>query len=507
MVQWIKNDYGTQRDEVLCCVPNRGFDRMKIVLFALNASFSHTNLAIRCLRAPLERAGHEVVLVERNLRDRFSHVLEALYKERAEVYGFSCYIWSIEEILKLSASLKAILPTARIVLGGPEVSYETERFESMDWIDTVVSLDGEHAITALCDAFSKGEDVPRVIRAERVSPSGAGILYRDGEGEGGIVYYESSRGCPFSCAYCLSSVERGTVFKSAEETLHDLEQFESLDSNVRIIKFVDRTFNANPLRANEIWRALLDARFTKKYHFEVCADLLNEEAFEIFSKFEQGKIQLEIGLQSTNRETLDEISRHTDPKRVIAAARRIREMGNIHVHLDLIAGLPYESYECFAHSFDEAYGASDLLQLGFLKLLHGTELHHRQKEFGYRALQTPPYTVLQSHWISYEEMLRLSHMAEVLERYLESGRFTHALWYLTPLMASPFAFWEGLTRYIEERDGRPLQRISQPDVFRYFSEYAPKALSGLCEAELSRMLCADFSEHEHKNPPAFLRKE
>jgi hypothetical protein len=214
---------------------------------------------------------------------------------------------------------------------------------------------------------------------------------------------------------------------------------------------------------------------------------------------------LEFGLQSTNEMTLAASSRHIDPRRVIDAVRRVHDVGNIHVHLDLIAGLPYETYERFGKSFDDAYGCCDLLQLGFLKLLHGTELCERAEEYGYRSLPEPPYTVLESRWISYDEMCRLSHIAEVLERYLESGRFAHTLWYLTPLMSSPFRFWEGLCDALRTRDGRPLQRISQPDAFRYFAEYATDAVKGVDVSRLYEMLRADFSQHENKTPPAFLR--
>jgi anaerobic magnesium-protoporphyrin IX monomethyl ester cyclase len=174
------------------------------------------------------------------------------------------------------------------------------------------------------------------------------------------------------------------------------------------------------------------------------------------------------------------------------------------VHLDLIAGLPYEDYTSFAKSFNDAYGSSDMLQLGFLKLLHGTELRARAEEYEYRYLSTPPYTVLQSKWITYEQMQRLTHIAEVLDRYLESGRFAHVLWYLTPLMPSPFGFWEGLSIYLENRDTRPLQRISQPDAFRYLLEYAKEKMENVDLSQLKKMLAADFAQHENKNPPAFL---
>lgn len=479
---------------------------MKVVLFSMNGSWVHSCLALRCLRAPLERDGFETVLLENTLRDRFAHILERLYAERADVYSFSCYIWNLEETLKLGAALHGVLPEAKIVLGGPEVSYATERFDGMDWIDAIVCGEGEDALPDVCAAIRDGKTFDRIQKAGCPAVMrDEGILYRNGEETGGILYYESSRGCPYSCAYCLSSASSGVRFKSVAQTVADMEAFEALQVNCKVIKFVDRTFNANIARANAIWEALLDARFAKCYHFEVCATLLNEESFSILSRFPKGKIQLEFGLQSTNEETLAASSRHVRPGQVIDAVRRIHEMGNIHVHLDLIAGLPYESYARFAKSFDDAYGCSDLLQLGFLKLLHGTKLREKKEEYGYRSLPFPPYTVLQSNWISYGEMQKLFGIAEVLERYLESQRFSHTLWYLSPLMPSPFAFWEGLADHIKAHDGRPLQKISQPDVFRYLLDFASKQVANVDLPTLRQMLCADFSQHEHKNPPIFLR--
>lgn len=481
---------------------------MKITLFTLNGSWSHTCLALRCLRQVTEEAGFAVSLVEHTLRDRTSHILEHLYAEAADIYGFSCYIWNLKEMLSLAETLHGLLPQAKIVLGGPEVSFDTERFDAMPWIDAIICGEGEAAFLRLCRDLRDGNKHDRVIMGEPFAEMDcAGILYRDGEETGGILYYESSRGCPFGCAYCLSSATHGVRMKSVEQTLCDLEAFERLSGNCRVIKFVDRTFNADVRRANAIWEALLEERFTKKYHFEVCASLLNEESFSILSRFPKGKIQLEFGLQSTHLPTLAAASRHIDPVRVIEAVRRVYQMGNIHVHLDLIAGLPYEDYKRFARSFDDAYGCCDLLQLGFLKLLHGTELREKSEEYGYKTLAEPPYTVLESKWITYPEMQKLFRIAEMLDRYLESGRFAHALWYLTPLCPSPFAFWEGLAEFLQARDARPLQKISQQDAFLYFWEYAKERVAGVEPARLASMLSADFSQHEHKNPPHFLRCE
>ena len=479
---------------------------MKVVLFTLNASWTHTSLALRCLRAPLEREGFETVLIEHTLKDRTAHVLEHLWSEHADVYSFSCYIWNLPQMLSLARALRGLLPDCRILLGGPEVSYRTDRFDGEDWIDGIICGEGEDVLPTVCNAIHEGLPFDRVMRGGKPNVmADEGILYRDGEGMGGILYYESSRGCPFSCGYCLSSATHGVRMKSVEQTLKDLSEFEALRSDCRIIKFVDRTFNANPDRANRIWEGLLSECYTKHYHFEICASLLNEESFAILEKFPKGKIQLEIGLQSTNPETLSEVSRHIDPDAVISAVRRVHEMGNIHVHLDLIAGLPYESYERFRKSFDAAYGCCDLLQLGFLKLLYGTKLRERAADYGYVSLPEAPYTVLQSKWISYAQMQKLSRIAEVLERYDESGKFAHAKSYFMPLADSPFAFWEGLAEYLHACDPRPLQKISQPDAYRYLLEYIKKAIPMIDENHLKELLGANFSANEHKNPPYFLR--
>ena len=331
-----------------------------------------------------------------------------------------------------------------------------------------------------------------------------GILYRPGEKAGDILYYESSRGCPYRCAYCLSSASGRLKCKTAAETLSDLLSFEAKGIDCKVIKFVDRTFNADINRANEIWKGLLSDRFTKRYHFEICASLLNEESFAILSRFPKDKLQLEIGLQSTHLPTLEASARHISPQEVIAATKRVYEMGNIHVHLDLIAGLPFEGYERFAQSFDDAYGCCHMLQLGFLKLLHGTPLRENAEKYGYKFLRNAPYTVLENNRITYLELQKLSHIAELLERYFESGRFVHTLWYLTPLIKSPFRFWEGLWDEIASLDDRPLQQISQPDAFRYLYDYARKRYP-VDEKTLKELLSADFMQGENKNPPAFLR--
>ena len=482
---------------------------MKILLFALNGSYTHTSLAIRCLRTPLEREGFSVELLERNLRDRTAHILHDLVTANADIVSFSAYIWNIRPMLEIARDLKAIRPSCKIIFGGPEVSYGCERFEGCDYafINAIVCGEGEEALPALCRDLRDGKAVSRIWQG---TPShevmgDEGILYRENDfPAGSMLYYESSRGCPFSCAYCLSSATHGVRAKSVEQTLADLSEFEKLPSHIRIIKFVDRTFNYSIERANRIWRALLSESYTRHYHFEVCASLLNEESFEILRQFPKGKIQLEFGLQSTYQPTLQAVSRHIQPEKVLANVQRIHEMGNIHVHLDLIAGLPYEDYARFAQSFDEAYPCCDLLQLGFLKLLHGTELRTEAEKYGYRYMHEAPYTVLQTHWLSYEEIARLNDIAEILDRYRESGKFACCLQVILDGTRSPFRFYEGLCDYIAHHDGRHIQKISQVDAYRLLYAYAAELLDERQLAAFSEAMHRDFTAGEVRKVPSFL---
>lgn len=476
---------------------------MKIVLFALCGSYSHTALSIRCLRPALVREGFEVTLVEKNLRDRSAYVLHELYSLKADVYGFSCYIWNIDEMLSLAKDLHALLPECRIIFGGPEASFGEERFAHLDYIDSVVCGAGEEIFPDICRAISEGKSIEKLYRAEKANVTD-GILYDAGElHEKGksILYYESSRGCPFSCAYCLSSAESGVSAKSAEQTLSELLDFENLGEDFKIIKFIDRTFNYNISRANTIWRALLDEKYTKKYHFEVCASLLNEESFEIFAQMPKDKIQLEVGLQSTNEKTLSEIARHLDVSETLKSCRRIKDIGNIHVHLDLIAGLPYEDMESFRVSFDAAYPACHKLQLGFLKLLHGTSLRKNADKYGYKFLSRAPYTVLCNDFMSYEELHILEKISFLLERYHESGNFDKCLEFAVSKVKSPFDFYMEFSRFIDENDGRELQKISQADAFSLLYGYVSGVLSEEDEKTFSNLMHEDFARREVRKMP------
>lgn len=476
---------------------------MKVVLFGLNGSYFHTCLALRCLREPLEGAGYQVVICEYNLRDMNATILRRLVSENANVYSFSCYIWNIASMLDIASDLKSLLPDAKIVLGGPEVSFECERFD-FDYIDYIVSGEGEDAIVNICNAIKNGEQIERMIYGGRPDVMNEeGILYREGDFESGaMLYYESSRGCPYKCAYCLSSAYEGVRAKSVEQTLKDLCKFEQLDSKIKIIKFVDRTFNFDIKRANAIWSALLEDKYTKNYHFEVCANLLNEESFEIFKRMPKGKIQLEIGLQSTNPKTLEVISRHLDAAKIIEASKRIKEMGNIHVHLDLIAGLPYENMDSFRKSFNDGYYACDMLQLGFLKLLYGTSLRQDAEKYGYVASKKAPYTVLKTNWMSFEELSLLAEIADILDRYREGGGFEASLEYALDKIDSPFDFYYGLHNFILEHDGRSIRKISQNDAYALLYQYIALNYPEK-EEKFSHLLHEDYAKKQVRKPPRF----
>jgi hypothetical protein len=441
------------------------------------------------------------VIVEANLRDRRDEVLQRLYRERADVYGFSCYIWNISEMLSLAEDLSALLPRARTVFGGPEVSFETERFDHMTFIHHIVCGEGERAMVELCRAFETGETAERILHGNG-EPLGEGILYRDGDyAEGDMLYYESSRGCPYSCAYCLSSVEQGIRAKSVEQTLSDLLAFERLEKGIKVIKFVDRTFNFDRARANAIWSALADKKYTKTYHFEICASLLDEESFRVLSRLPHGKVQLEIGLQSTNPETLAAVSRHIDSARVIAATERLHRMGNMHVHLDLIAGLPHEDYESFKRSFNDAYFCCDMLQLGFLKLLPGTALRKNAADFGCVFSRKPPYTVLETDCLGRDELYRLSQIADLLDRYYSSGRFSSCLDFAVRQKSRPFDFYEGLLEYLISHDGRSIRKLSQTDAFRVLYGYVGTFLDEAETARFETLMHEDFAAHEARKMP------
>ncbi len=479
---------------------------MKTVLFALNGSYSHTNLAVRAIGTHLRAAGIETVLIEKSLKDTRLRVLEALFHEQAKIYGFSAYIWNIGEMLHYAAELKTLLPSCVIVFGGPETAFADESFfERHPFVDHIITGEGEEAFPALCHSLANGENVPAIIMASPYSKFTESGIYYDGIGDEphGLVYYESVRGCPFSCAYCLSSVSEGIRAKSLERTLDDLLKFESFH-DIRTIKLVDRTFNFNKDRAKAIWRALSREGYTKEYHFEVSAALLDEEAIEILANAPKGKFRLEIGVQSTNPDTVRAISRKLDTEKTLSALKALKEKGNLHLHADLIAGLPLEDYRSFGRSFDDVYGSCDVLQLGFLKLLRGSGLRRDAKRYGIVYSPEPPYTVLKTDAISFEELMRLHAIDEMNDRFSNSGKFQYTFPRLPLAHGSAFAFFEGLCEFASTRFGtREIAKLPQAEAFRLIWEYA-LTLGTVNTDEIRERLALDFLLGETRRLPPFL---
>lgn len=468
---------------------------MNILLAALNASYVHTNPAIRCIAQVLTARGDTVQLLERSLKDRSRDILCELYRADADVYGFSVYIWNRDAILALAAQLRQLRPDARIVLGGPEISYEDESFfAAHPYIDNILAGEGETVFPAFLEnppprhTILCGEPYADFVHS--------GILYDDYPPQtqsGSILYYESSRGCPYSCRYCLSSAVRGVRAKSAEDTICQLKQFEAME-NVRIIKFIDRTFNFDRRRADKIWRALSGEEFTKTYHFEICADLLDEENFAVLSAVPAGKIQLECGVQSTNPATLTAIERTSNPQKILTALARIREMGHIHIHADLIAGLPHENWDRFARSFDETFPVCHKLQLGFLKLLPGTALRRECGDLGFRYSPVPPYEILQSDVLSYEELICLHRIDDALDRFSTDGKFSYTMDYLLASEGSPFRFFADLADFLP-----PLRALSQREAVLALRKFTLRR--GADETQLDARLTLDWLISEAGSPP------
>lgn len=442
---------------------------MKIMLAAINAKYIHSNLAVYSLRAFAERYQEEIRIAEYTINQQTDEILRDLYREKPDLLCFSCYIWNLEYVEELVREIKKILPDTILWLGGPEVSYDAGAvLHRLPEVDGVMKGEGEETFLQLLDFYhgeirsleeiagitfraDNGEVVENEWR-EVLDLSRVPFVYRDlGMFEHKIIYYESSRGCPFRCSYCLSSVDKCLRFRDLNLVKQELQFF--LDAGVLQVKFVDRTFNCRHSHAKEIWTYLLEHdNGITNFHFEISADLLDEEELEILSRMRKGLVQLEIGVQSTNPDTIREIKRTMNFERLSGITNRIREMGTIHQHLDLIAGLPFEGYESFGKSFDDVYALRpEQLQLGFLKVLKGSYMQEHAKEYGLIYKEKPPYEVLGTKWLSYGEISRLKQVEEIVEVYYNSGQFVHTLFWLSQELPSAFRLYERIADYYEQK--------------------------------------------------------
>ena len=440
---------------------------MKILLTAINAKYIHSNLAIYSLRACAGEYKSQIELAEFTINNQKDYILEEIYKRKPDILCFSVYIWNLDYVESVAREFKKICPDTPVWVGGPEVSYEVEDFlTSHPEIDGVMIGEGEETFREVCGYYAGNRGLDDI----------QGIAYRDNNGirvtesraimdmsripfcydtmedfSNRIIYYESSRGCPFSCSYCLSSVDKSLRFRDTELVKKELLFF--INQKVPQIKFVDRTFNCNHAHAMEIWRFIKEHdNGVTNFHFEISADLINEEELKLISNMRPGLIQLEIGVQSTNEVTIKEIHRTMKLERLKEVVRAIQSGANVHEHLDLIAGLPYEDYDSFAGSFDEIYELKpNQLQLGFLKVLKGSFMYEHAKEYGIIYHDRPPYEVLSTKWISFDDVLRIKKVEEMLEVYYNSGQFEITMKLMDVLYDSAFDFFQRLGDFYEEK--------------------------------------------------------
>ena len=493
---------------------------MRFLLVAINAKYIHSNPAVYSLRAYAERFGPalsavpaasrgaaqagqaEIEIAEYTINQPFWEILAGLYGKKPDAVGFSCYIWNREPVFALVREFGKLLPHVPVWLGGPEVSYDPE--ETLCALPSAAGVmigEGEETFRELIELYagvrpSLSEETgslltdglwpdPKEIRgiAFRTHPGGGvrrtperpllpldriPFFYEEDREPDAfrnrIIYYESSRGCPYRCSYCLSSIDKTVRFRDAARVKKELQFF--LDKRVPQVKFVDRTFNCSHSHAMEIWRYLREHdNGVTNFHFEIAADILTEEELELLGSLRPGLLQLEIGVQTTNPDTLRAIRRPADWTRLVENVRRLRQGRNIHIHLDLIAGLPEEDMESFRRSFDDVYACRpDQLQLGFLKVLKGSHMKEMAAGYGIGYTDFPPYEVLFTRWLSYSDVLTLKRVEEMVELYYNSAQFTHTLPVLEKRFVSPFSMFQRLAEFYEEKG---LFRQSPSRTYRY----------------------------------------
>jgi len=463
---------------------------MKLLLTAINAKYIHSNLAVYSLKAAAGVYKEQVEIAEFTINNQVDYILEEVYKRKPDVLLFSCYIWNLSMIEEVMREFHKLCPNVPIWLGGPEVSFEVEDFlQKHPEVSGIMMGEGEETFRELCGYYEGHMELAEIL----------GIAYRKEDGSiqinpwrnildmstlpfaynkmedfsNRIIYYESSRGCPFSCSYCLSSVDKKLRFRDLELVKEELQFF--IDQKVPQIKFVDRTFNCHHEHAMEIWQYIKEHdNGVTNFHFEVSADLLNEEELTLMSQMRPGLIQLEIGVQSTNEVTIKEIKRTMKLERLKEVVEKVKSFGNIHQHLDLIAGLPYEDYATFRKSFDEIYALQpNQLQMGFLKVLKGSYMFEHAKEYGILYHDNPPYEVLSTKWLSYDDVLKMKRIEEMLEVYYNSGQFEITMKVLGLHFASAFDMFQKLGDFYEAKGyfGMSHSRIRRCEILMEFLEH------------------------------------
>ena len=515
---------------------------MRVLLAAVNAKYIHSNLGVYSLKAYGESRvpGLQAEIGEYTINHRMDLVLQDIYLKKPDFIGFSCYIWNIRYVEQLAEDLCRLLPGVSIWLGGPEVSYRAEELlKAWPWAEGVMVGEGEKTFAELMAALGAGEEGAGKAAGggnascrEAALENVRGIVFRRQDGtigktrpqellsmdeipfsygdlkgfENRIIYYESSRGCPFSCSYCLSSIDKTVRFRSLDLVKRELDLF--LEKKVPQVKFVDRTFNCKKSHSMAVWRHILEHdNGVTNFHFEISADLLDEEELELLGQMRPGLVQLEIGVQSTNPDTIREIRRKTDLEKLEAAVRKINGFHNIHQHLDLIAGLPWEDYGSFHRSFDDVYRMEpDQLQLGFLKVLSGSYMAEAAGNYDLIWSSCPPYEVLSTRWLPYEDMIRLKGVEEMVEVYYNSRQFTVTMKALAEEFGSPFVLFEKLARYYEENGlgGISHSRLTRYEIlYRFILENGLERRETVGESYRDRLMQDLYLRENAKSRPSF----
>lgn len=496
---------------------------MKILLAACNAKYIHSNLAVYNLKSCSGKYSPNVVIKEYTINQIRDDILKDIYLEQPDVICFSCYIWNISFVKELVPDLKKILPHVDFWAGGPEVSYDAVEFlkKNPAFFGVMVG-EGEETFHELAGyyierkpenlkeirgvAFHDETKVPDIVHTgwrELMDLSKVPFAYSNlTEFKNRIIYYESSRGCPFSCSYCLSSIDKKLRFRDIELVKKELQFF--IDNKVPQVKFVDRTFNCKHDHAMAIWRYITEHdNGITNFHFEISADLLREEELVLMKTMRPGLIQLEIGVQSTNPQTIKAIRRTMDFEKLKGIVEQIHSFGNIHQHLDLIAGLPYEGYESFHKSFCDVYALRpEQFQLGFLKVLKGSHMMEMTGEYQILYKDREPYEVLSTAWLTYGEILGLKMVESMVEVYYNSGQFKHTLVFLEQYFEDPFRMYEALGRFYEKKG---YSEISHSRMRRYeiLMEFAGEQKEIPLEILSDVMLLDLYLRENLKSRPSF----
>lgn len=472
---------------------------MKVLLCGINSKYIHSNLAIRYLKAFTEDMNYSCTIKEYTINHRLDNILEDIILEEPDIIAFSTYIWNIDYVEKISNLIKAVNEKIIILYGGPEVSYDgKESLNSMSG-DFLIEGEGEETyrefIQYMINNESSEEDLKKIHGL--YSKINGEIFYggkrelmdfnkvvfpynEDDDLTNKIVYFESSRGCPFMCKYCLSSTTHGVRFLPLDRVKKELDFF--INKNVKLIKFVDRTFNCNHEFAMGVWRHLIERGGDTTFHFEVSADLFREDEIELLKSAPKGKFQFEVGVQTTNNETLRNINRFVNFEVIKEKVEKIISTKNIHQHLDLIVGLPGENYTSFKKSFNDVYGIKpEMIQIGFLKLLKGSLMREEMEKWGIKASPYAPYEILKSKDISYEELLKLKRVEFAVDKYYNSGKFSTIIKYFESKYSEPFDFYYDLGEYFKKK-GYFDRNLSAFEYYKVFLEFNEDVLG--CENDV-----------------------